>query len=76
MRAVVRNKPCLGINGVKQRGDIRIPAEDFRVLFDDFIINMLQYLIDIEAADRRQYRLYIVVEKRLVNIIHSGLNAR
>ena len=75
MRAVIGNKPRFCVNGVQQRGDIRISAEDFRVLPYDIIINVFQYLIDIEAADRRQYRFHIVIEKRLVNIIHSVLNA-
>ena len=75
MRAMIGNKPRFGVNGVQKRGDIRINAENFRVLPDDIVINVFQYLIDIEAADRRQYRFHVVVKKRLVNIIHSGLNA-
>ena len=75
MRAVIGNKPRFGVNGVQKRGDIRISAEDFRMLPDDFVINMFQYLIYIEAADRRQYRFHVVVKKRLVNILNSVLNA-
>ena len=75
MRAVIGNKPRFYVNSVQHSGDIRISAENFRVLPDNIVINVFQYLIDIEAADRRQYRFHVVVKKRLVNIIYSGLNA-
>jgi len=42
MRAMIGNKPRFGVNGVQKRSDIRISAEDFRVLPDDTLIRFNQ----------------------------------